>query len=190
MVETFFLDWPLSFGVGALFGLAGIGAPGFASRAFRTGFAYLQVGIVGIALALFALRPDWMWMYWVDAGALPVAVTVLAFVLYEVCFVAGFAIAQALSRRTAIVMTTAVVLGLTAAQLLTWNRLTQFGTLAEYTRGASRGGIATDPLHLEPAMAIVMFAGTASLGVAVFLAVRLWRATAGARAARRAPSPS
>lgn len=107
MVPTVFLDWGLAFGAGVLFAIAGRRELAHVqrkvqTRAFRWGLAWLHLGVIAISITLYALDRDWMWMYWVDPRALPVGIEVLAFLLYEICFVAGFFIAAELSERAAL----------------------------------------------------------------------------------------
>lgn len=172
MIETFFLDWGLSFGAGLLFGLAGrreiaASPPGFRTRAFRVGFAYQQAGVVGIAIALWALRPDWMWMYWVPDA--PLALVALAFALYEIAFVAGFAIAPSVERArrgAGVGLAIGAGIALAAAQVAARTRLWRFGTFEEFHAG--RAAAATDGWE-------VWFLGVALTASTLALVALLWR---------------
>lgn len=142
VIETFFLDWIASFGIGALFAIAGrneitaVRAP-LRSRTFAFGIAYFELGFVSIALAYYVARPDWMWMYWVRASGLPIAIVVLAFAMYQLAFVAGFAIAASLPRREAIGVAIADGCAVIALEALARTRLGHFGTFDEFNSGTS-----------------------------------------------------
>ena len=76
VVETIFLDWGLALGAGLLFGMAGRGESAAVgalvrTRAFKWGLGYLHVGVIAISVTLYAIEPDWMWMYYVDPAGLP-----------------------------------------------------------------------------------------------------------------------
>ncbi len=183
MIETVFLDWGLALGAGLLFGLAGRNEVASASslfrtRAFRWGLAYLHLGVIAISVSLYVIEPAWMWMYWVDPTRLPVVVVVLAFVLYEVCFVGGFALAAELERvrRNATwILAGAIGVAITAAEVATRTRLFHFGTLDEFAAGRAPLGLDTSPFHLEPAMVIVLGPGLLAIVAIVVIAIRLWR---------------
>lgn len=159
--------------MGLLFGLAGgrqRDPP--SSRAFRWGLGYLNLGIVAASGALYSLNPDWMWMYWVDARALPVAVVVLAFAMYEAAFVAGFVLVPLLERaRRGAGVAAAVATGaaITAAEVAARVRLFHFGTLAEFRAGRAPAGIHDGTV--EPEMWVVLTTGAVS-AAALVLAVR------------------
>lgn len=177
MIETFFLDWGLCVGVGLLFGRAGrreAAAAGSAlrTRAFRIGFLYTQAGVIAVSLALFAMNPDWMWMYWLRPADLPVAVVVLSFALYEACYIAGFAIASELERfRRDASRAPIAALGvlLTAAEVATRVRLFHFGSVDEFRAGLAPLGIRTSPLRIEPEVWLLLGAGGVSLALLALL---------------------
>lgn len=183
MIETVFLDWALALGAGLLFGLAGRGevanAPSLArTRAFRWGLAYLHVGVIAISAALYVIEPAWMWMYWVDPSELPIVVVILSFLVYELCYVAGFAIARELEsiRRNATWGLVAIMFpAITAAEIATRVRLFHFGTFEEFHAGNAPLGIDFSPFRLEPAMAIVLGPGLIATAAIVVLTIRLWR---------------
>ena len=183
MIETVFLDWSLALGAGLFFGLAGRreveASPSFTrTRAFRWGFVYLHLGVVAISLTLYALEPAWMWMYWVDPSHLPVVVVALAFVLYEVCYLAGFALASELERwrrNSTWVLVGGMFAAITAAEVATYHRLFHFGTYSEFLAGRAVLGIRFSPFHLEPAMAIVLGPGLLATVAVVWLALKIWR---------------
>ena len=200
VIETVFLDWGLALGAGLLFGLAGRNEVAsattlFRTRAFRWGLAYLHIGVIAISVALYVMEPAWMWMYWVDPARLPVGVVILAFVMYEVAFLGGFALAAELERirRNA---TWAVAgfagIAITAAEVATRTRLFHFGTYDEFAAGRAPLGLDTSPFHLEPAMVIVLGPGLLATVAIVVIAVRLWkddeRRAARARTATAEPS--
>jgi hypothetical protein len=176
VVETFFIDWPASFGIGLAFGLAGrreiAAAPTpLRTRAFAYGFAYENLGFLSIALALYAARPDWMWMYWIDAGSLPVTVTTLGFAIYELAFVAGFAMAPALEstrRGAGIALAVATGAGLIAGEVVTRTRLLRFGTIEQFRAGTARGAFEQG---VAPEFALLLVAIVAS-GVALLVLLR------------------
>lgn len=184
MIETVFLDWGLALGAGLLFGLAGRNEVAsadslFRTRAFRWGLAYLHIGVIAISATLYVLEPAWMWMYWVDPTRLPLVVVVLAFVMYEVAYIGGFALAAELERvrrnATRILAGFAGV-AITAAEVATRTRLFHFGTFDEFAAGRAPLGLETSPFHLEPAMVIVLGPGLLATVAIVVIAVRLWRA--------------
>ena len=183
VVETVFLDWALCFAAGLLFGMAGRGESAstgklMGTRAFKWGFGYLHLGIVAVSVTLYVMEPDWMWMFWVSPVRIPILVVVLAFLMYEAAFIAGFAIASELERirRNA----TWIVVGglfsaITVFEFAARDRLFNFGTIAEQQAGTLGPGIGLDPFHIEPAMVVVMGPGLLGLIAAVVIAVRLWR---------------
>ena len=183
MIETVFLDWGLALGAGLLFGLAGRNEVASASslfrtRAFRWGMAYLHIGVIAISVTLYAIEPAWMWMYWVDPTRLPIVVVVLTFVLYEVSFIGGFALAAELERvrRNATwILAGGIGAAITAAEVATRVRLFHFGSFDEFAAGRAPLGLDTSPFHLEPAMAIVLGPGLLATAAVVVIAVRLWK---------------
>jgi hypothetical protein len=180
---TVFLDWSLALGAGALFGLAGrrevAASTSLArTRAFRWGLVYLHLGVLAISLTLYAIEPAWMWMYWVDPTHLPIAVVALAFVLYEVCYIAGFALASELERwrRNATwLLAGGMMIAISAAEVATRYRLFHFGTYDEFHAGKAVLGLKTSPFHLEPAMAIVLGPGLLATVAIVLVALKIWR---------------
>jgi hypothetical protein len=196
VVATIFLDWALALGAGLLFGLAGRGeiltASSLAStRAFRWGLAYLHIGVIAISAALYAIEPAWMWMYWVDPGRLPIVVVGLAFVLYEACFLAGFALAAEIERRkrnATWIIAGAMFVAITAAEVATRVRLFHFGTFDEFAAGRAPLGIDLNPFRLEPAMAIMLGPGMLATVAIVFLLLRLSRLDRGRSSAQAAPA--
>ena len=183
MVETIFLDWALCLSAGLLFGMAGRGESAstgklMGTRAFKWGFGYLHLGIIAISATLYVMEPEWMWMYWVVPGQIPILVVVQAFLVYEVCFLAGFAIASELERirRNA---TWAVVGALFAAitvfEFTARQRLFYFADRPEVDLLNRHPGISFSPFHIEPAMWIVLGPGLLGTIAAVIIAVRLWR---------------
>jgi hypothetical protein len=183
VVETIFLDWALAFGAGLLFGMAGRGESAavgslMRTRAFKWGLAYLHLGVIAISASLYVIEPAWMWMYWVDPVRVPIVVVVLSFLLYEVCYFAGFALASEIerARRNATwAIAGAMFAAITAAEIATWRRLFHFGSFEEFNAGAAPLGIDLDPFRLEPAMAIVLGPGLLATVAIVVIAVRLWR---------------
>jgi len=183
VIETVFLDWGLALGAGLLFGLAGRNEVASASslfrtRAFRWGMAYLHIGVIAISVTLYAIEPAWMWMYWVDPTRLPIVVVVLTFVLYEVSFIGGFALAAELERvrRNATwILAGGIGAAITAAEVATRVRLFHFGSFDEFAAGRAPLGLDTSPFHLEPAMAIVLGPGLLATAAVVVIAVRLWK---------------
>ena len=183
MIETVFLDWGLAVGAGLLFGLAGRNEVAsavslFRTRAFRWGLVYLHIGVIAISATLYVLEPAWMWMYWVDPRNLPIVVVVLAFVMYEVAFIGGFALAAELERvrRNATwVLAGFAGVAITAAEVATRTRLFHFGSFDEFAAGRAPLGLETSPFHLEPAMAIVLGPGLLATVAIVVIAVRLWK---------------
>jgi hypothetical protein len=185
VIETVFLDWALALGSGLLFGLAGraevrTSASLVKTRAFRWGLIYLHVGVLAISLTLYAIEPAWMWMYWVDPAKLPIVIVVLSFLVYEFCYIAGFALAAELERwrRNATwAVAIAMFVAINAAEVATRTRLFHFGTFDEFAAGKAELGLRFSPFHLEPAMAIVLGPGLLATAAVVIVAVRLWRDT-------------
>jgi len=183
VVETVFLDWALAFGAGMLFGLAGrrevAAAASFArTRAFHWGLVYLLVGVLAISLTLYAISPAWMWMYWVDPTRLPVVVVAGVFVLYGVCYLAGFALASELERwkkNSTWALALGMFLAINAAEIATRVRLFRFGSYAEFHAGRAVLGLRFSPFHLEPAMAIVLGPGLLATVAVVLVALKIWR---------------
>ncbi|MGH2795600.1 MAG: hypothetical protein ACRDKG_15010 [Actinomycetota bacterium] len=183
MVETVFLDWALAFGAGLLFGMAGRGESAsvgalMRTRAFKWGLAYLHIGVIAISATLYAIEPDWMWMYWVDPRPLPIVAVVLVFLAYEACFFAGFALASEIERQrrnATWILTGIMFAAITLGEVLTYKRLFYFGTIDDHQAGTLTPGISFDPFHLEPAMVIVLGPGLLATVAVVVIAVRLWR---------------
>lgn len=180
MVETFFLDWGLSFGAGILFAAAGRNEIASArsllrSRAFRVGFAWLIAGVLGVALLLYAINPDWMWMYFFQPR-LPGAVVALAFALYPIAFVAGFALGAELASaaRVAGWAAAAAVGGvITAAEYATRERLFNFGTFIEYVSGQAGGAFGEGAVPGE--VWVLLGWGVPSVVALAALAAMIWR---------------
>jgi len=183
VVETVFLDWALAFGAGLLFGMAGRGESAsvgalMRTRAFKWGLAYLHIGVIAISATLYAMEPDWMWMYWVDPRRLPIVAVVLVFLVYESCYFAGFALASEIERQrrnATWILTGIMFAAITLGEVLTYKRLFYFGTLADHEAGTLTPGLRLDPFHLEPAMVIVLGPGLLATVAVVVIAVRLWR---------------
>lgn len=143
MIETVFFDWVLSFGVGLLFGIVGrreleSARARQAPRAVRWGFAGQSRAVIPVALALYALAPEWMWMFWVDPGRLSLGVEVFAFGMYYVSFLAGFLLAPELERLRKNLgwgVWAAGSVGLAVAAALTAERLGALGSVAEFEAG-------------------------------------------------------
>lgn len=178
MVETVFLDWGLAFGSGVLFALAGRNQiAGSVSRvrtqAFRWGFAYLHLGVLAISVALYLMNRDWMWMYWVDPRQLPIGIEALAFVMYEVCFVAGFLLTSEVSRRFGWTLAAATAAAITFLEVTARTRLFRFGTLEQFRAGDAAPAVAFSPLRVQPEWWLVSVAGVASLAVLAILLRRL-----------------
>lgn len=190
MVATVFLDWGLSFGAGLLFaivGRAGAAPKRFRTSAFRWGLVYLHLGVIAISVVLYALQPDWMWMYWVDAATLPIAVHIVAFALYEVCFLAGFTLGAELSARAGWGVAGLMAIVISATEFTTRTRLFHLGTYDEFAAGRAPAAISTNPLSIEPAWWIVTVAGGISM---VALIVALRRLHLDHRAIRTAEAPA
>jgi hypothetical protein len=174
VVATVFLDWGLSFGAGLLFAMAGRSGARelrFRSPAFRWGLAYLHLGVIAISVVLYALQPDWMWMYWVDASTLPVAVHIVAFVVYELCFLAGFTLGAELSAKAAWGLAGLDAIAISATEFAARTRLFHLGTFDEFAAGRAPAAIATDPFRVEAAWWIVTVAGGISM-VALIVVLR------------------
>jgi hypothetical protein len=179
------LDWALALGSGLLFGLAGRAEVRTAdsllrTKSFRWGLAYLHLGVLAISITLYALEPAWMWMYWVNPAQLPIVVVVLSFLVYEFCYVAGFALAAELERwrRNATWgVAIAMFLAINAAEVATRTRLFHFGSYEEFAAGKAPLGLDFSPFHLEPAMAIVLGPGLLATAAIVIVAIKLWRDT-------------
>jgi len=183
VIATVFLDWALALGAGLLFGLAGRAEVRTAdsllrTKSFRWGLIYLHFGVLAISIALYVLEPAWMWMYWVDPAKLPIVVVVLSFLVYEFCYVAGFALAAELERwrRNATWAVAIVMFGaINAAEVATRTRLFHFGSFDEFAAGKAPLGLDFSPFHLEPAMAIVLGPGVIATVAVVVLALKIWR---------------
>lgn len=193
MVETVFLDWGLSFGAGLLFALAGragLAPRRFDTKAFRWGLAYLHLGVIAISVVLYAMQPDWMWMYWVEASTLPIAVHILAFVIYELCFLAGFTLAAELTRRQAWGLVGLTAVAISATEFTTRTRLFHLGTFEEFHAGRAPAAVATGPLQIEPAWWIVTIAGGISMIALIVLLRRLHHQSHTAEPTARASAPA
>ena len=183
VIETVFLDWGLALGAGLMFGLAGRGEVASSAsltrtRAFRWGLAYLHIGVLAISLTLYALQPAWMWMYWVDPSHLPLVIVVVAFVLYEVCYLGGFALASELERwrrNSTWALVGAMFVAITGAEVSTRTRLFHFGSFDAFASGHAPLGIHLSPFHLEPALAIVLGPGLLATAAVVLITLKLWR---------------
>jgi hypothetical protein len=183
VVETVFLDWPLAFGAGLLFGLVGLrevslNPPGFRTRAFRWGLLYLHLGIIAVSVSAYAVNPDWMWMYYVDARSLPIVVIALVFAMYEAAFIAGFLLGPALERArrgAGIAFAIATGIGITLAEALSRARLGHFGTLDQFRSGTAKQGLKISPFHLEPLMGLLLIAGVVSTIAIAVLAVGVYK---------------
>ena len=178
VIETFFLDWPFCFAAGLLFSMAGAreiarARSPYKTAAFRTGFAYTQAGLLGIGIVFYALRPDWMWMYWVESARIPVVVVVLCFAMYEVAFLAGFALGPVLAARVkTTIAATAICLG--AAEYAPRTRLLHLGSLEGFTAGEP-AEIAFSPFHVTGMGWAVLAIVPLSAAALILLALRVAR---------------
>jgi hypothetical protein len=180
VIKTVFLDWGLSLGAGLLFGLAGrsetgAGRRAFSTRSFRWGLVYLHAGVIAISLALYVLNRDWMWMYWVDPRTLPVGIHVVAFALYEVCFLAGFALSSELAPRAAWAIAGVLFAAVSATEVAARTRLFHVGTFEQFRAGAAPPGMTLSPLHVEPEWWVVTIGGGLATLALPFLLLRLHR---------------
>ena len=182
VVETVFLDWGLSFGTGLLFAMAGrpeitAARSYFSTRAFRWGLAYLHLGVIAISVPLYLLHRDWMWMYWVDASTLPVAVHIVAFALYEVCFLAGFMLGAELVPKVSWTIAGGMFVAISTTEVVTRTRLFHLGTFEEFSAGRAPAAIAGG--HVEAAWWLVSIGGVASTVALVVALRRLYRRSRG-----------
>ncbi|HVL88914.1 MAG TPA: hypothetical protein VM841_01635 [Actinomycetota bacterium] len=180
MATTVFLDWGLAFGAGVLFAIAGSGEVAetprrLQTRAFRWGFAYLHLGVLSISLTLYAINPDWMWMYWVDPAALPAGIQALAFVLYQICFLAGFLLTAELARRSAWLLAGLTAAAIIALEITARTRLFRFGTIDEFRAGTADPAISTNPPSIATEFWLVAVAGAVSLAAMAVLLLKLVR---------------
>lgn len=191
MVETVFLDWGISFGSGVLFALAGRreldGATSrLRTRAFRWGFAYLHLGVLAISVALYALNRDWMWMYWVDPRTLPVGLEALTFLLYEICFVAGFLLAAEVGRAGAWLLAAATAAGILVLEATARTRLFRFGTLEEFRAGTAAPAVDLSPFAVRGEWWLAGIGGGVSLVALIVVLRRLTRENTPRRSAAAA----
>lgn len=123
---------------------AGAGAPSGArsllsSPYYRWGMAYNTAVGMGIAVAAYALQPDWMWMYWLDASRLPIWTVLYVFLLYPAMFTFGFLLAHE-AKKLRPGGGGALLTGLLALLLCfiaaTWGRIWNVGTISEWDAGA------------------------------------------------------
>jgi hypothetical protein len=109
---------------------------------------------------------------------MPIVVVVLAFLMYEVAFFAGFALSseiERVKRNATWPIAGAMFAAVTAAQVAARTRLFHFGSFEEFAAGRAPLGIELDPFRLEPAMFIVLGPGLLATVAIVVIAVRLWR---------------
>ncbi|HVL32217.1 MAG TPA: hypothetical protein VM600_01390 [Actinomycetota bacterium] len=166
VVATFFLDWGFALGTGLLFGLVTRHAP--ARRSFSFAALYLHAGVLPIAIAYYVWHPDWMWMYWVPDDSLPIAVVVQSFVLYEVCLIAGLAIARGAPPRVAVGSTVVTAIAGLAGAVAARDRLLRFGAAEDFARGRLEAA-------MSPEIVVLALTGAASLAMLALLLHRAAR---------------
>ena len=137
------------------------------------GMAYNVVVGMGIAITAYVLNPDWMWMYWLDASRLSPAFTVYVFFLYPAMYTFGFLIAdqaEKLRKGGSLLLLAALVSFLLLFILLTFGRLWNVGTIAQWDAGTCVPMIGPGLTFTPLATAL-----TAGLALAVFSGVWLLR---------------
>jgi hypothetical protein len=113
--------------------------PLLTSPYYRWGMAYNVVVGMGIAIAAYLLNPDWMWMYWLDASRLSAGFTVYVFLMYPAMYTFGFLMAdqaEKLRRHGSLSMLAGLVIFLVLFIALTFDRLWDVGTTAQWDAGA------------------------------------------------------
>ena len=164
MSQTFIIDWPILAFLGIVFGSFAPRDRWWLSTSFRAGLV-TALAFTIVAFVSYAVAPDWMWMYFLDASKVSWMLPGLA-LGYVSMFVLGYAAAvglRPLGRR----MQVGAALGALAAEVgtlaVTWSRYHLVGTRAEWRRGAAHelftahpsGPVTTIGL-LGPAFAIVL----------------------------------
>ena len=148
-IETFIIDWPVLLFLGILFGSLAPADGWWRSRAFKAGAVAALVFTI-VAFASYVVAPDWMWMYFLDPGAVAWSLPALA-VAYPAAYVLGFAAAiglKPLGKRAVVTAAAVTVLAEIAVIAITWSRYHLVGTRSEWLRGDAHelldGGVVTD----------------------------------------------
>lgn len=92
MIQTFIIDWPVIILIGLLFGYGVKGVPTkslLCTRAFLSGLLILTLFVILVYYS-YSLAPDWMWMYFVTAEALPGWIVFYVMILYYFAYFSGF----------------------------------------------------------------------------------------------------
>ncbi|MBI9077346.1 MAG: hypothetical protein JEZ02_18200 [Desulfatibacillum sp.] len=131
------------------------------------GMAFNTAVGMGIAVTAYALQPDWMWMYWLDASRLPLWVTIYVFLMYPAMFTFGFLLAdQAKKLRPGggAALLTGLLAMLLCLIIATWGRIWNVGTISEWDAGACTpligSGFATLPLTWVLSIGFVIAVGS------------------------------
>lgn len=103
------------------------------------GMVYNVVVGMGIAVAAYMINPDWMWMYWVDTSRLSPWFTIYVFLMYPAMFTLGFLLAdqaEKIKTRGSISLLYVLIAFVVLFVLLTFSRLWNVGTSAQWDAGA------------------------------------------------------
>ncbi len=188
-LATFVIDSPTTFLVGVVFAFLLVDVE-WDSRTFTLkgpfgwGFVFCS-GFFGLALAGYAIAPDWMSMYFMEEGS-PISFWGLAYlgvVLYAVPYAFGYAMGVGARRCSPLAVGGVLTLGLAvqvAVVLALWDRYFHVGTRSEYEAGTAL----LLPEHVE--LSQVFNLGT--LALAVYLGICIWIARRRLRRARLDPT--
>ncbi|MFC1890457.1 DUF362 domain-containing protein [Thermodesulfobacteriota bacterium] len=110
----------------------------FLNRYFLGALVFQSLFCMPLAIYCYVVFPDWCWMYWADAGDVPLALVISAFAGYYLMMAAGFWLGcWAEKRKIGLggrILVYAVIL-LAAFCILTWRRLFFVGDLEAFRTG-------------------------------------------------------
>jgi uncharacterized protein (DUF362 family) len=140
---TIFADYSFMFIVGMLYSLMNydlIRRSGsiFKNKYFLYALVYQVVFMMPLAIISYVFYPDWCWMYYVEAKAVPIWGTILAYSLYYILYIAGYGIgylAENKSRGSAMNILFLSIIFFGIFSIITYDRLFYVGTIGQYNSG-------------------------------------------------------
>ena len=143
MIPTFIIDEPVLIFLGIMAGLfvpKGYRGSLFASRAFWIG-SYLSLGFIALAAFGYAVAPDWMFMYFIEASRVPFWMVLYAFILYFCLYLLGFFLAIELGKAHRSAPWIALFLSLVASIAVVLPLRKEYQTVGTFREFYTGGGV-------------------------------------------------